>query len=194
MGKKFLLAVVFIFVSSATLSQLPPTGYIGLFVDDQHFRSIICSFPGTSIAKVEMWIWCLPSERGQIGAEFAIHYESGLVPSTVIANDDIILIKQGDLKNGISFLYNECQYDWNWCFRQTIYITSHEQYIMVEITEHPCIYPTPAYRFANCEEGWPAEPVIKLANLYFNEGYYSCEPPTGTDDSSWGAIKSLYKE
>jgi len=195
MKRTILLILAPLLISSATMAQLPPIGYIGLFVDDQHHSWAICDFEGPYVAKAEMWIWCLPSERGQIGADFALMYpQSTLIPSTVTANDYIIAIVTGDLENGISVLYNECQYDWNWCFHQSIYITSHQP-AMIEIIEHPGLDP-PIYNFRSCEEGWPIEPAIKFTNWYFNYYYYpgTCIPPIGTDDSSWGAIKSIYRK
>ena len=201
MKRIILLILALLLISSASMAQLPPVGWIGIFADDQ-FQGpdqtpifAYCDFEG-AVARAEMWIWCLPSERGQIGADFTVAYHdlSILAPSTVTTNDGIVAVVTGDLENGISILYKECQYGWNWCIRQTIYIISHEL-AWIEIVEDPGITP----KFRNCEEGWPTEQVYKWPRLYLNyvsdvPPYLYCIQPIGTDDSSWGAIKSLYRE
>lgn len=64
MKRAILLILASLLISSAALAQLPPIGYMWFFAHDQRFNYFICSFPEPYIAKVEMYIWCLPSDHG----------------------------------------------------------------------------------------------------------------------------------
>jgi hypothetical protein len=81
MKKVLLLAGVFVVICGAAFAQAPPKGYIGLYTSDMHDMWCVS---GTPVYIVEMWIFCLPSVDGMLGAEFAISYPaSGVIPSTV---------------------------------------------------------------------------------------------------------------
>jgi hypothetical protein len=186
MKKALLLAVALMLIATVANAQ-PPVGYIGLFVDET--RSEWCA-TGVGFYPVEMWIWCLPSYLGQICAEFMICYPANVITSTVTKNTAIISVDMGDLGSGWSVCYIECQWNWHWNAHQTLYV-SDPTLTTVEI----CPAPGPgAYQFANCESGFPTEPCIKFTNLYLNRDPVAdelCNPPTATEDASWGAIKSM---
>jgi hypothetical protein len=184
MKKALLLAVALMLIATVANAQ-PPVGYIGLFTSEDHDTWCIT---GTGFYPVEMWIMCLPSYLGQICAEFRICYPGNTIQSTVTNNDAIISVTLGDLPNGMSVCYSECQVAWHWNFHQTVYVTDATQ-TYIEICDHPDIA---TFQFANCEDGFPTEPCIKFTNLYLNyDGSEDECGVTATQDASWGAIKSL---
>jgi hypothetical protein len=119
-------------------------------------------------------------------AEFMICYPANAIQSTVTANTAIISVSLGTLDTGMSVCYIVCQWDWHWCYHQLLYVTDGTQ-TNVEICPHPGVG---VYQLANCEPGYPVEPVIIHSMLKLN---HECppEPCIGTEEASWGAIKSL---
>jgi hypothetical protein len=180
MKKVTLLVIALLFVAGAANAQ-----FIGLYTDETH--SYWCA-SGTGFYPVEMWVMCLPGPLGQICAEFMICYPANVIQSTTTWNTDLISVSLGDLASGLSVCYVVCQYDWHWIAHQLIYVTNEDQ-TMVYVCVHPDVG---VYQFSNCEPGYPLEPCSILTNLYLN---YGPEEPecqgTGTQDASWGAIKSM---
>ncbi len=180
MKKVLLLTVAILMFSSLAIAQNPPQGYIGIFADET--KSSNC-YEGDLMAPMYMYIWCLPSEYGQMAAEFMVTYPANVITSTVTAAPHIA-VSMGDLASGISYSYTECQWDWHWDYKQLMYVTDSSG-TQVDIVAHPDVG---TYQFSNCEDGFPIEPCIYYTPLYLNV----CGP-TGTDDASWGAIKGMYE-
>jgi hypothetical protein len=138
-----------------------------------------------------MWVWCLPGVYGVICNEFAICYPVNVIQSVVTPNPAIISVTLGDLPSGISVCYIVCQWDWFWCFHQTLYVTDPSQ-TTVYICAHPDIG---VYQIANCEPGYPTAPIDILNPLWIN---YGPEEPqcqgVATQHASWGAIKRIVGE
>ncbi len=179
MLRKYLLVamcVILPFTVPVTAESQYPYGYIGLFIDDHHGYWCV---DGVGMYSFEMWVWCLPGDKGQMCAEFAIDYPPNIIPSTITQNDEIISVLLGDLPSGISVCYNECQWGWHWNFHQTVFVTDPVKTIC-EIVPHPDVG---IYQFANCLEGYPTEPCKRLTALYVNYTYYDpecgpyCTPP-----------------
>ena len=182
MKKALLLTVALLFVAGVVNAQ---TGYIGIFTGEDH--STWCA-SGAGFYPVEIWIMCLPGVLGQICAEFMVCYPLNVIQSTTTWNTPLISVSLGDLASGLSVCYVVCQYDWHWICHQLLYVTDPTQ-TMVYICVHPDVG---VYQFANCEPGYPTEPVCILSHLYLN--YAPPDPEcmgTATESASWGAIKSI---
>jgi len=186
MKKALLLAFAILLISGAVNAQLPPDGYIGLYADEAHSTQCV---NGTGFYPFTLWIWCWPSVRGQICAEFLVQYPANVITSTVTPNDAIISVTLGDLANGMSVCYVGCELDWNWPFQQAMYCTDPTQ-TMITIGAHPDVG---VYQFANCDSGYPTEPCIAYPSLLLNVLPDDCPEIVGTEETSWGAIKSLFK-
>jgi hypothetical protein len=59
------------------------------------------------------------------------------------------------------------------------------EYASINILPHPGTLPVPAYQFATCEPGYPIEQCRYYTPLHL------C-PSLGVEETSWGAIKSLF--
>lgn len=190
--KKLLFLVVVLTLVATAVSAQPPVPYIGLFTDE--FHSVWCASNPAPFYPVEMWVWCLPSERGMICAEFDISYPVNVIQSTVTLNPELgIIIPDPPYPEAFILCFVDCKWDWAWLFHQTLYVVDQTP-TYIEIIKHPD--PDIEHiRFANCEPGFPVEPCIKYTNMYLNY-----EPPdpeclgTATQDASWGAIKSMISE
>ncbi len=181
MKKASVFLLVFLIVSPAVHSQLPPQGYVGLYSDQNHSCWCVNEMPMTP---VEMWVWVLPGENGLLCAEFDVSFPSNVVTSTVTWNPDLQVTLPP------SPCFPECQSDWNWIYHQLIYVTSEEPSFIQIIASSDDIL-----QFTTCEEGYPAEPCIKITNLYLNYGEDSDEcDQTPVSDSSWGCIKRLFAQ
>jgi hypothetical protein len=194
MKRGLLLASVLVMIWSAAFAQAPPKGYIGLYTSTAH--DAWCVTGSMPFYSTTMWILCLPSVDGMLCAEFAIQYPtSGMITSTVTPNDAIISVALGDLATGMSVCYQECQWDWNWCFNQMLFITAPDP-MHVQIIKHSLA--TIHYiQFAECiPPQYPVEEVTKYTNFYIN--YDPITAPecqqTAVESSSWGAIKGMFSE
>ena len=165
----------------------PPIGYIGIFKDATHNianPSVNTVCPAT-YGSFEAWIWCLPSENGLQAAEFAVSFPATTVILGSVQNP-LITITIGSLPDGISIAFSEgmCQMDWVWTHQFTMMLLDRAA-AKIEIIPHPGTSPSPAYRFASCEYGYPIELCIYLMPL-------SVCYPIGVEQANWGAIKSLF--
>lgn len=184
MKKAILLTAALLLVAGAVNAQ-----YIGLYADAGH--STWCA-SGVGFYPVEMWIWCLPGSQGEICAEFMVEYPVNTIQSTVTWNEPIISVSLGDLGSGLSVCLVACEWTWNWPGHQLIYVTDPTPGYC-EIVKHPDPA-VEAVQFANCEPGYPTEPATVITNLYLNYGPEDSEcMGTAVEETSWGAIKSLYK-
>jgi hypothetical protein len=182
------ILLVFWILPVAVFAQLPPVGYIGLYTDELHNEW--CAV-GAGFYLVQMWAWCLPSERGMICAEFRIDYPANVIQSSVTWNQPWF-IDPPDLEEGASVCLLDCQWDWYWLFHQQLWVTDPGP-TYVEIVEFPFLE-VPVMQFANCEPGYPVETVKKYTNLYINYDLASPEcSGTAAETGSWGAIKKLMR-
>ena len=160
-------------------SSINVDGYIGLFTGDIISNS--CVTAEGDFFPFEMWIWCKPSSSGLELAAFRILYPSNAIPGAVTQNDDIVAISIGSLEDGVGVLYSACQYNWNWSYHQTVYVTSHSASTVL-VAPHPDVG---SIEFQNCRGR--RDVVWIRTPLYLN----SCES-TATKKSNWGSIKSLF--
>ena len=185
-SRKILISLLLIVIITSAGAAQPPIGYIGLFVGDMHDSWCI---NGVGFYQASMWVWCLPGQNGMVCAEFNISYPANVVTGSLNYNPAIppLIIPSPD---GYSLCLIECYWDWVWMFNQIFYVTDANK-TMIEIVPHG---DAGVYQFANCEDGFPVEPCIKLTNLHINyeQGESECSV-TGVETSSWGAIKSLFR-
>jgi hypothetical protein len=154
---------------------------MGLFADEAYSICEVIN-PG-GFFPFEMWIWCqAPDPIGMICAEFRICYPANVIQSTVTWNDPIISVSLGDLPSGLSVCFVSCQYGFLWICHQACYVTDTEP-AFIEVCAHPDVG---VYQFADCSEGYPTIPISLWNNLALNQ---PCV--VGTEESSWGAIKSM---
>jgi len=191
MRRTILLAVIISGLAGAALAKLPPRGFISLYADGARSYSSYCQvYPGNSIAKIEMWVWCLPGENGLWGAEFAVGYPENVIRDRIAYNSRLSSIV-GDPLSGVSTRFDACQWDWCWIAHQRLYVNSIQQ-TYLEVVPHPG---PGVFQFFNCGGGNPAEPCLKGTNLYLNVPTNPCLPPEtaiGTEGSTWGTMKSLF--
>jgi hypothetical protein len=181
------------FVGASIASAQPQQGYIGLFNDDT--RTWWCA-SGTPIYTIEIWLLCLPSERGQQCVEFGLRYPHNVVRSTHTLNTIVLtgipgnpgFVCDGDICYA-SLCYIACQWDWHWVLRHQLFVTDTAQ-SSIEIVAHPDVG---VYQFANCEPGYPVEPCIAINSFYLNYGVADPECTVGVESASWGSIKSLLR-
>jgi hypothetical protein len=183
MKKAVLFAAALMLVATSAFA-LGPKAYIGIWADEAHS---VCSVSPPMYGSTPAYIYILPSERGLQAAEFRCVLPSTIVQTASLKNPGIT-VELGSLANGISVAFGEgmCQMDWTWIYNLTLLVLATVPTV-VEITPHPGTLPEPAYQVASCLPGYPIEPVVKLTSLYF---YQSCV--IGTEETSWGAIKSMF--
>lgn len=184
MVKAIVLFVALLMLSGSVLAD----GFIGLYSDGTHTS---CAANGVGMYPVEMWIWCKPDPSlGMICAEFMISYPANVIQSTVTWNDPIISVWLGDLPSGLSICFIVCQWDWTWIAHQTIYVTDPTQ-TMCQVWKHPDPG-IPCVSLYDCTPGYPGYCVGAYPRLWLNHPNGSCADPIATEETSWGAIKSIY--
>lgn len=158
------VSLLSLFLSASVSAQPPETGYIGLFADHEHSINELWNHGG--MHQCTLYVFCLPSERGTIGVEYALDYPDNVVTGSVIQND-LITLCLGDLNNGISCAFAECQTDWCWTHAQVVFLVDSLP-SRIDITKHLKVG---TYQFANCMEGYPVEPVYYAHPLYINSHF-----------------------
>ena len=138
MKKALYVVILLLLVSSVAFAQLPPQGYMALCTDQtappDYYNT--CGVTDVELySPVEMYIWFLPSDRGQMCAEFMLVYPDNVLQSTLTQNYGICEIL-GTLDTGMRVCYCECKWAWNWMFHQTIYLTDFTP-ACIKIAKHP---------------------------------------------------------
>jgi hypothetical protein len=153
-----------------TLSQ---TAYIGIWADANH---VDCDVFPAIYTQFDAYVWCLPSSRGLIAAEFAVSFPAWVI-TLATAQHPNIAISLGSLMTGISVAFGEgnCQRNWVWLHRVTCMSLANTSGL-ISIIPHPAVQPVPAYQFASCEPGYPIESCTILSSLYVNQSCSWCIP------------------
>lgn len=182
------IGVLSLAIAIPAFAVLPPVGYIGMFADTDHAANSICP---PQYGVFHAWIWCLPSENGLQGAQFAVRFPETAVTGNITMNPAISPVI-GSLQSGTAFHFDlsYCQTDWVWTHDITLIILAALP-STIDIISNPWAYPAPAYEFMTCEWSYPWEPCINLTPLYI---CWSPDPgPISAEETNWGAIKALYK-
>lgn len=152
---------------------------IGLYIDSMHS---ICEWYG--FGGFTVWVWHHPNESGMLGAEFKIAW-STIDPEFGLAGYDTYpdMVFTGDPLSGVQVTFASCTYDWIWSYKLEFFspfaTTSY-----IQVLPYP---PSDQVRYQSCVTQEMYE--VLVYNLFgFNT---SCV--VGTEETSWGAIKSLYK-
>lgn len=89
---------------------------MGLYAD---FERLTTAVSGTGTYSFDMWAWVKPREEGATGILFRINYPSNVTYQPSEINPDHRTFV-GDIYNGLGVMFDDCQYDWTWIFKQTI--------------------------------------------------------------------------
>lgn len=192
--KKYLI-VFFAVLLFSTAASAQTHGYICLYVDAA--RTSNCTSGAASETEAfftNMYIFFLPRADGMFCAEFIVNYPADpmVIAGAVTPGAGHSIVK-GNLSTGVSVCYLECQTDWVWGFSQMLVLRSMDKN-MITIGPHP---ESNAILFANCVEPYrPIYDAVVFNNFYLQ--YVDGVDPecggTGTEEKSWGAIKTMFVE
>jgi hypothetical protein len=182
--KILLLACTILIVASAVAGGVLPSGpYVGLYADATHGVTSLNPAPFTPF---QIWIWWLPSEHGLMATEYRVAMPSNVITLLTVSNPNLLVTLGCPLlgENYICAYFSSCIAGWVYTHQLTCMLTA----------------PTPGFIeilprssesviwAANCEEGYPMEPVTILNKFGINQ-----EGVIAVESQSWGAIKSLYR-
>jgi hypothetical protein len=157
--------------------------YVGFYADDYH---TVCSIDITSAPQhFQVWLWVLPNDDGFIVMAFGYRYPSWVSLGSAYGNEDLaVAIGCPQDQYTTCLTFNYCQYDWVWLVRWDAWAL--EAGNAGEIYLVPTEWFGPPIMVGDCAYG--EAPARILNNLHINE------PCTfGTEETSWGAIKALYR-
>ncbi len=166
---------------------LPDTAYVGIFNDAAHTTHQV-NYTGAP-APFQYYIFFLPNKMGFQAAEFTLKLPANVVSVTTLAKDAAITVELGTLTGGISIALQEgvCRTDWFYAYRlQSLLMSNVQSQITVEDRGDVNGVWTP-YQVASCEPGYPIYPVKRYCHLSLNY-----DGGVGVENTSWGAIKSLF--
>jgi hypothetical protein len=182
-----ILALAGIIFTTPLQAQLPQDAYVGLYADNEHSQWCVNGEGGYAF---DMWIWILPSERGVLCVEHDIRFPSNIIEGAIVYNSSVVFSEPTPPAE-YSMWYKECQLDWHWTARQTLSVTSNEP-SLIEIIPDPN---SGECQVGTCQNCSPAELFVLYTALFVNF------PPddavckgTATSSSTWGAIKSLFRD
>lgn len=184
--KKVFILVGAIFVLAGSVSHsASQDSAIGLFTDKSHALNYISV---ETMEEFELYVWVKPGAEGFKAADFLIEYPSNaLIIETTILND---VPSIGNTETGIAVAFGDCVTDWVPILRQKIYMTSSKKSVFAiggqENYDSKAVY-------CDCTEGYPIYDLDIITGLYVN---FPAEeiPALDADESSWGAVKGLYRD
>jgi len=180
--KKVLLLGITMLLVATVVNAGPPYPYMGLYFDEG--RSSYCA---TGPGGFTIYVFVCPSDNGAFASEFRMEVTGNIWPGSWENNGSIVGLSMGDLATGLSLSYSSCQNDWH-------YVGTYSVMLMDATTQGGAtLLPHSGTGFlgtANCLPDYPKEDAVILTNAYFNTD--PC-PEVGTEDASWGAIKSLFE-
>lgn len=192
------LAVLALSIFPVSIHAALPSYYaMGLYASADHTCFCWRPFGENAWARIEMWVWCLPSTKGLIGAEFKVRHVPGVSRVDDPVYNPDISVRLGDIGTGVRVSFGTCQMDWAWICHEELWVRSSAQTQMV-IVPHP---QDGSLGAASCEMGFPMYPFTALYPLYINTEsapMLCCLQPlevvVGTESTTWGAIKELFTE
>jgi len=179
----FALALVVTVTVSAGAKTLWGHPYIAMYNpgEDHYYCGITVPAP---YSPYEIWVWILPGVNGLKGFSFTIDLGDDLCTG-VTNNPDLISPADSPVEGtGWTGYFSSCHYDWVWLTKLSMIALSTAPHC-VDISEHP---DTGEVEAIDCTEGNPAVPLTVLNSFCVNT-------PCVVDarDSSWGAVKSIYR-
>jgi hypothetical protein len=178
MKKLFLLGCMLAVLVAPASAQLPANAYFGLFIDEA--RTDWCV---SGLGSHTMYFVILPSEDGLQCSELSTNLVgSGILFFVPTYHPDSASPVMGGIPGDMSHCFNTCQTDWVYAYSVQILVQTEDP-VRIEIGP----YATQPYPIAlDC--GMGEGEAIAFTHFYIN----GCGP-IGVEESSWGAIKSLYE-
>ena len=136
-----------------------PVAYIGLYDSGDRINAGYCFEYSELYEQFDVWVWVLPGDEGMICAEFSIdHHDWVYVIGQIPNPDHYNTLGSPIYPDGVSICFGTCQTEWTWLYHLQM-LTKEIETGYIEIREHP---DAGAYQIANCNEGYPFQPVTIL--------------------------------
>jgi hypothetical protein len=157
--------------------------YIGLYADQAHSE---CSIYPPVFQLVYFWVWVQPGEDGMVCAEYEITVPANVIEAATIVNPAAgYHIGDAIVPPGSTVCFPGCQTDWIWTHQLNCLVIDFTPSI-ITLDPHDDLG---IMRATNCIDfGDGYETMTKINDMFINQG--CC---LATEQSSWGAIKSLLK-
>ncbi len=171
MNRSMVLFAVAVCLLASIGTQAYGYGRIAIFADEN--RSVSEVWYSQEMTQFNIYIFCLPGDDGMMCAEYSVKYPENVLASSFTGNP-ALSIALGNLDDGMSACFAECQNDWVWTHTQTLFLTDATP-ATIEIEAHP---DAGVYQFANCDPGFPTETIFYSNPLFLNSIFtYDNEPP-----------------
>lgn len=174
-----------VIAGSLNAGALPSKTYLGIYADAAHS---VTSLNPPLYSPFSVTFWVLPSERGFQGMIYKGTVSSNVIVTSTYANPQLAVML-GCIPFGCSgacaiLPEGSCQMDWFWTHTLTCMVLD-AQPGFIEAGPMSC---ESVLMAANCQPGYPSEPVTILDKFgIYQEAVLEIEP------QPWGAIKSLYR-
>jgi hypothetical protein len=175
--KKLLLALAILALATPALTA---DAYIALFADIDHSDCDVMLVGG--FMPFDIYVFMI-SHLGVQAAEYKLIFPAYVIPQAPVKNPAVSVAMDDPVgTGGWSIAFELCQSGWTWSQRYPCYLTEATAgFVLVEAI------PGLPLQVASCEAGYPKYPATVVNHLALNQ---SCE--IATEESSWGAIKSLF--
>jgi hypothetical protein len=174
-----IIAVVIVSLVFHDAEALPSKPYVGLYADANH--SMPC-YNGTS--SFDLYVWWLPSSNGSLGTTYNLILPLDVAIASVTTSPAVanLIGCNCGVFGGFCAVFTDCQMDWVWSQRISCNVLDESPSVIAIV---PCEGEA-ALSVVDCM--YSIEPVTVLNKFCVNQ-----EPVISVDESTWGAIKSLYR-
>ena len=178
MKKIFWLGIMLLVLVAPASAQLPEKAYFGLFIDEARTNWCV-----SGAGMQTMYFIVLPSENGLICVELSTTLVgtgvSFLAPTW---NPDKVDPVMGGFPGDLAVCFGSCHYDW-------VTFCSVRMFVDDEDPKSIVIGPYATQPFPNALDCFGGEDWATPFTTFYING---CGP-LAVEESSWGAIKSLYE-
>ncbi len=181
--KKILLTVVVLALLAGT-AYAGPNYYVAMYNEGEDRPD--CGATVTSLyQEFHVWVWILPGDLDLKGFDFKISLPGGDICTANEDNPNLSVTMNSPTSDvGWVGTFSGCMTGWTWLTKLTFVNTILDPHY-IEIINNP---ETGAVEATDCTEGYPIHDMIVLNAYGINA---PCE--TDAQDSSWGAVKSMYR-
>ena len=179
------IAIIICVLSFTFIRGVSAQSRIGLYTDDAHSSIAVNKIEDPCV--FDLWVWILPGENGAICAEYKLDIPESMIPQSVLINtENSITMGVAYGSPGFSICFNECQTDWFWTTKITIFLADRTPLALLPLPYDD----SETMITASCLPNYSIESLITLNALSVN---YALPPIlTGLEITGQTSLRAFF--